>query len=83
MEAVRGPPDDQTFLPALQRHRAQETREPEVVVSVNVRDEHLLDGESDAKPHHLALRALAAVEKEELTGSMHGEARYITSYRRA
>ena len=68
-EAPR-PVDRDRQLAATQRERLQHSRQPEVVVGVVVREEHLgkVD-ETHGRPQELALRPLAAVEEQALAAA--------------
>jgi hypothetical protein len=48
----------------LQRHGAHEPNDAEQVVRVKVREKNVVNVEGDSVAHHLALRALAAIEQE-------------------
>jgi len=62
-----GPPrgvDGQGRLAVVEVPRLQQPRQPQHVVAMEVRDEHVRDGEAGPVAHHLALGALADVEQQ-------------------
>ncbi len=61
----------QGVLAVVEVPRLDESRQPEDVVAVGVRDEHVGDVEAGAVPHHLALGRLAGVEEERVTLPAH------------
>ena len=64
------PVDRQRQLAAAERERLQHPGQAEVVVGVEVRDEHLAQlDEADRGAQHLPLRALAAVEQQPLAAA--------------
>ena len=54
------------LLAALEAQRSQESRDTEEVVRVHMRDEDRVHGEPRPIAHHLALRALTAVEQHKI-----------------
>src|SRR5690606_20891085 len=54
----------------LERHRAQQSGQPQCVVGVIVGEEHLADAEPGGVAHHLPLAALTAVEQHRFTGTL-------------
>ena len=66
--------DEQLPLPSVHGHRLDESRDPEEVIAVEMREKdagHL--HERKAGQHELTLRALAAVEQNHLRASLHGD----------
>lgn len=67
VEVVFGPRravDRQGLRPVVEPERLDQSRNPENVVAVEVRDEQVVDPETGSEPHHAALRALSAVEQQ-------------------
>jgi hypothetical protein len=71
--AANSSPHDQVRLPALKAHGPQETGQAQVVIGVQMTDEDLSHTETDAETHHLALRALTAIEEKQLPFPLDGD----------
>ena len=67
---------------ALQSHGAQQARNAEGVIGVEVGDEHVLDREARGVAHHLALGSLAAIEQQQLALALHHQRRNVAIHRR-
>ena len=57
----------------LECERPKKPDHADDVVAVEMRDEHIVQRERDAVPHHLPLRSLAAIEEQRLALADHRE----------
>jgi len=76
------PVQDQLLLPPHHPQGAQEADDSQVVVGVEVREEHRVHREPGPVADHLPLAALATIEEQEVRVRLHRQAREVPVDRR-
>src|SRR5690606_22868185 len=81
--AALGRPERNRLLAALEPHRPEQADHAEEMVGVHVREEDVTDREARLEPHHLTLRALAAIEEHLLALTVEVDRTDVAADRRA